>query len=194
MQNPSPLSHFLPNNISAANGDDDWRIKPFDMFSSSHSFCTTRSALEIEYNGSPDGVTATFKLTLLLMPGQYGGSQCATIVLNSRKNSFNWQRTISSRGYSSKFFTSIASSILYSTALRIGRFPSFTVRKKDNSSSITIFSWNCQWGQIFGLNSSSTGKYNGLRSSSITCCAFTGPLWLCGMHFHNPHLTVLEVN
>jgi hypothetical protein len=63
MQNRSPCPGFFANNTGGAKGQDDCRINPLDIFSSSHSFKTTNSALDIKYNGPHVGVSPG-KMTL----------------------------------------------------------------------------------------------------------------------------------
>jgi len=63
MQNRHRPPGFFRDSPGAANSDDNCRINPVDIFSSSHSFNTTNSALDIEYNGPHVGICQSFNRT-----------------------------------------------------------------------------------------------------------------------------------
>jgi len=191
MQNRSPPFGFFANRTGAAKGDDDWRIYPLDIFSSSHSFRTTNSVLEIEYNGPHVGVSPSFRRTSWSILGLCGGNLSANTLLNRGRNSWYCSGTISSKGRSFISFASIALLISWSDALNIISFPFFGVLKKDDPLSITMFPQNGLCGRIVGSNTSLT-EYAGSRGSSVTSWTVTGALLQCVGQYWEPNVTVFD--
>jgi len=173
MQNRSPLSSFFANKTGVANGDDDWQINPFNIFSSTHAFRTTNSVLDMLYRGPHVGVSLSFKQTSSSMPDGWGGSQSAHILLNSRRNSWCCSGTISSRGHSFNSLASIALLISYNDALNTVNRPFLTIQKNEDPFNITIFPSNGLWARISG-SSIFLAKYTGSGGSSVTSCTVLG--------------------
>jgi len=176
MQNHNPPSGFFVNRTGAAHCDDDWQMSSFDIFSSSHSFRTTNSAVDIPYNRPHVGVSPSFKRTSCSIPGRWGGIRSANTLLNNGRNSWYCSGTISSRGPSFKFFASIALLISCRDASNTVSFPLFTVQRKEAPLRITIFPRNSLWGRIWGWNISLT-QYTSSGRSSVTPCTVTGASW-----------------
>jgi len=104
MQNHKPPSGFFGNKTGAAKGDDDWRINSLDIFLSSHSFKTTKSVLDIEYNGPHVCISPSFRRASWSMPGLCGGNQSTNILLTKGRTSWYCSGTTTSRGCFFKFF------------------------------------------------------------------------------------------
>jgi hypothetical protein len=186
---PSPS--VFANSTGSAYRHDDCLINPLDKFSSSHSFTTTNSTLDIEYNGHHVGISQFITRTWWLIPGRRGGNLSANTLLHSRGNSWYCSGTISSKGPSFKSFASIALLISYRDALKTLSFPVLIVRKKEARLSITIFPWHGLRGLIFGSTVSLT-CYSGPGGSSVTSWTVTDVSWQCVMQYHDPNLTVFD--
>ena len=152
MQNRNPPSGFFANGTGATKGDDDWRMNPLDIVSSNHSFRTTNSVLDIEYNGPHVGVSPSFRCTSWSVPGRCGGSRSANILLNNGRNSWYCSGTISSRGCSFKSFASIALLISLRDTLNTLSFLFLTVPKNEDPLSITMLPRKGRWGRNCGSN------------------------------------------
>jgi len=191
MQNRNPPPCFFANNTGAANGDDDCQMNPLDIFSSSRSFNTTNSALDIEYNGPNGGVSPSINWTPWSIPGGCGGNLSANTLLHSGRNSWYCSGTISSKGRFFKSFASMALLISYIEALNTVSLPFLTVQKNEAPLSMTSIPRNSRRGRISVLNTYLTW-YTGSGGSFVTPCTVSGASWQGVMQYCDLNVTVFD--
>ena len=193
IQKHKPPSGFFANRTGAANGEEDRRMNPVDMFSSNNSITTTNSGVGIHYKGPQFGESPSCWRTCWSRPGRCSGKQSAHTGLNNRRNSWYGSGTISSKGRYLKSIVTISWLTSYSEALNTVSLPFFTVEEKGDPCSVTIFPQNSRWGRICGSNISLTG-YTGSGSYSVTLCTITGASWQHVVQYWEPIVTVLDAN
>jgi len=194
MQNQTLPTGFVANSTNATNGENDWQINPFDIFSSSHYSKTTKSAFNIKCNHPWLGVSSFFKCISWLVSGQCEGIWSVITILICMKNSWYCLATMSSKGLSFRSCTLIALLISYSDAWKIVDFPFFTIPKVEDCLGITIVSRNVQWGYIFDWNILTSREWTGSGSTSGSPGKVPEALWPWVMQYCDPKVDVFDTN